>query len=590
MSMKEENHSFSFFLTSTHTTMNWEENYTLSRSPEGRNSLLDSEMSTAPKLQASFIHFFEEAHVISYTQFWERLILMRNLCISDNQYVKVMVESGVIGQLLLLCRYITLSSASSGDEISEGDIASSLIEDDIYSFIKVYPVENVKKVIRAISQLLANMVACSNSVAPSIFYSHIAQRHEDRHLGSLSDLTAAAMLHKEQVSLQAIWMIIINVISKTSVIGIRDMCCNEKARALLKQLMMSLHSQHDVKVDEKGDMNLVYGSSEGCQLFCLHLLKETELPNLLPFFLALGHESVPSSSKESENYRAVTLEQVLFLFVLVSVVEDDVQSQSVIKGNIYSEHLSNFVLHLADILVSGLSLYAFGNANLEQFPSAKDRDIFHEFGKTVMMDFCVVSTHLMSAYLCLLENKARSHLPSNSKEVKSQLSAKIVAELAKAVLIGQDPVSRRTFEPRRASNPEEEVVDKRILWTREMVRRSLQLLSLLVIHSPESQDIVLGTPQLLGSLLQHCATDFANPLAREWALLCVRNLCEESEEARNRIDAMRPQKVVQLSGNESHGNLSEDDMLQEEAFRKAGLTVSLDPQTGKLSVERKQSV
>jgi hypothetical protein len=123
-----------------------------------------------------------------------------------------------------------------------------------------------------------------------------------------------------------------------------------------------------------------------------------------------------------------------------------------------------------------------------------------------------------------------------------------------------------------------------------MVRRALQLLSLFVIGSPEAQMTLLGTPGLLGSLLQHCATDFENPLAREWALLTVRNLCEENDVARQRIEDLKPQQVVRLSGESSdpNGEKSEADLLQEEAFRKAGLTVTLNPSTGKLTVERQE--
>jgi hypothetical protein len=565
--------------------MNWIGCVQLSKSAEGREQLLRNEQIVAPLLQASFVHFLEEAHVISYNLFFDRLIFLRNVCISDNEYVRIILEADIIGQLLLLCRYISLSTSS-----EEADnLAPTLIEDDVYSFIQTYPSEYLKKVVRGISQLLANITLCSFEAARKIFNTNIAQSHDSRHAGSLSDLTAAAILLKDQGALQAIWMTLINVISKQpneseGKISLADMYGNEISRSLLKQLMLSLHAQEGINMNESGDKTIIEGNAEGCQLLCTRVLQATELNHLLPFFQSLGLSSLSALSVDRPLFK-LSLEQILFLFVFVSVLEEDRSCQEFIRSKIAFPLMSQFLLYLMNILADGLSGQDITNTDLAV--NDGNRDIFREFSNSVFMDFCVVSTHILSSFLCVLHSGASNAIDLNVREFKARLSSLLIPTLTKGVLHGQDPVSRRTFDPKKRANYEVEV-DKKTLWTREMVRRSLQLLSLLIISSPESQRVCLDTEHLLPSLLQHCATDFENPLAREWALLAVRNLCEESEEARNRIDSLRPQKVVQLSG-ETAGNLDEmgeENILQEEAFRKTGLSVQLDPRTGKLIVER----
>lgn len=52
----------------------------------------------------------------------------------------------------------------------------------------------------------------------------------------------------------------------------------------------------------------------------------------------------------------------------------------------------------------------------------------------------------------------------------------------------------------------------------------------------------------LALVLSHCNVDSQNPYLREWALLCVRHLCEGNEENQRAIAALRPQAAVQTEG------------------------------------------
>lgn len=57
-----------------------------------------------------------------------------------------------------------------------------------------------------------------------------------------------------------------------------------------------------------------------------------------------------------------------------------------------------------------------------------------------------------------------------------------------------------------------------------------------------------GSSEGLALVLNHCNVDSRNPYLREWALLCVRHLCEGNEANQAAIAAMRPQAAVQTQG------------------------------------------
>ncbi|KAG7671075.1 hypothetical protein Ndes2526B_g01149 [Nannochloris sp. 'desiccata'] len=74
-------------------------------------------------------------------------------------------------------------------------------------------------------------------------------------------------------------------------------------------------------------------------------------------------------------------------------------------------------------------------------------------------------------------------------------------------------------------------------------------------------------------VLAQCQVDEQSPLAREWALWAVRNLCEGSEEARNAIQELKACAAV-----------------DSEELQKAGVKVTLDEKNGKLIVGKRDEV
>ncbi|CAG9460310.1 unnamed protein product [Pedinophyceae sp. YPF-701] len=71
-------------------------------------------------------------------------------------------------------------------------------------------------------------------------------------------------------------------------------------------------------------------------------------------------------------------------------------------------------------------------------------------------------------------------------------------------------------------------------------------------------------------ILSCCQVDERSPMAREWALWGVRNLCEASDGVKARIAALRPTAPVQT-----------------EDLDRMGMEVEVDRATGQLRVSRK---
>lgn len=72
-------------------------------------------------------------------------------------------------------------------------------------------------------------------------------------------------------------------------------------------------------------------------------------------------------------------------------------------------------------------------------------------------------------------------------------------------------------------------------------------------------------------VLAQCQVDEASPLAREWGLWAVRNLCEGSAEARQAIAALEACEAV-----------------DSEELQRAGMRVSVDRSTGKVKVQPRE--
>lgn len=83
------------------------------------------------------------------------------------------------------------------------------------------------------------------------------------------------------------------------------------------------------------------------------------------------------------------------------------------------------------------------------------------------------------------------------------------------------------------------------------------------------------SPSAIGSvelLLSQAQLDEKSPVAREWALLAIRNLCLVSEEARARIESL------EISGGTDH-------VIETEEMKKMGMRLERDRETGKMKLK-----
>jgi len=70
-------------------------------------------------------------------------------------------------------------------------------------------------------------------------------------------------------------------------------------------------------------------------------------------------------------------------------------------------------------------------------------------------------------------------------------------------------------------------------------------------------------------ILNHCQADASSPLAREWALWAIRNICEGSKEAREAISELQKLGVEKST-----------------QFDKAGLSVEYDEESNRLRIKK----
>lgn len=82
---------------------------------------------------------------------------------------------------------------------------------------------------------------------------------------------------------------------------------------------------------------------------------------------------------------------------------------------------------------------------------------------------------------------------------------------------------------------------------------------------------MIRTREGLPVILSYCVTDFENPLCREYALMCIRNLCEGNLENQRFIESLQPQQV-----------------LQDETLLAQGIRIEMDPLSGRFKFHHEE--
>lgn len=104
----------------------------------------------------------------------------------------------------------------------------------------------------------------------------------------------------------------------------------------------------------------------------------------------------------------------------------------------------------------------------------------------------------------------------------------------------------------------------------DLIKAALCVVGNLSIQCPVVQETI-RISGVLSLVLSHCATDFDNPLEREWALLCVRNACEGCVANQEFISSLQPQGVI-----------------QDETLKERGISVNFNASTGKFTIDQDQ--
>lgn len=392
------------------------------------------------------------------------------------------------------------------------------------------------------------------------------------------------------------------------------LCTQPIGRLTLRQLFLSLHTTRPKKEakDDETSSAVSAAHSEGAQLFVLRLLHSQEHQDLLStVYSALSASSTSISELTSSSRQFPSWEQTLFLFVVAAVGED-----------IEVAPLTSLLPMILRDICTVVSLSPGVQQRLfDSQSTSSEREKLEALQDQWQCDFLVAA--LSSA--AVLINGRYPQLGDNVDL--------LIPFLHTAVLRGRDPVTRRTLDPAvvqetaRACRGDER---RRSLspWVAEVLRQSLRLYGALFAYSNGAREWTLkkeeeihsvverllavedstcapdkdfiqvleaqgstesartedtstaaGTSSLpiLSSLLQHCVTDFTNPLSREWALFAVRQLCLHSEEVSEALRGLQPQRLV---------SVAENDMQRE--LEAQGVQVQLDVATGKLVVNREK--
>lgn len=183
-----------------------------------------------------------------------------------------------------------------------------------------------------------------------------------------------------------------------------------------------------------------------------------------------------------------------------------------------------------------------------------ERRIRHDVNR----DFLLVGLSLVSSITARLP---RGH--ALRAQIASQGGS--LVDLCCQLLMHCDPTSRAR---RVREDPTFWFSDYR----KEAVQCALQTLSNLV-YGTESVQNELVDDGGIHVVLNHCVTDFENPLAREWGLMTVRNACEGNEKVQAYVDTLKPQGAV----------------IEDPKLREAGLQVEIDSMTGKFKFTQNET-
>jgi hypothetical protein len=517
--------------------IDWEHFYTLSKMDEGRKEVLNAIEGIMTETMMGTLIFSRQ-----YKNLRLAILTLRN-CSIEYRAEALLLKSNIAQYLLNLCQHCAVANTSRELDTNDHIYFDNDLDDT-----------QRKTLVLILCQFFANFSAAS-MVAADLLIGHSSLNSSSGNHGKtcgMQHLFAAAVVVQHRVALSVCWHTLYNIIRKDR------SCCDDRLQALLRQrslLCQALLSLCDISSGAPEEQGL----QEWLLFTSLRLI---ESQSLVIVWDTLG---------SADNIRQGTQEQVVFLQLLCMALEDpgalrhlrlgseEQDSRDCSRHSWHLEvesgvldlpqHLEAFCLHFTPLLC------AFSRHTIANTGDGRE----HRLREDLHQALACTGLQLLSAVL--------SACPTISSSLQHRLA--LETKLASYCLDNID--GRDVGTVRRAGTIVSEC-------ERELVRNSLQLLSNLLYRCPIAQDLafshrvdaVSSSRPGLNSVLCHCVTDFANPLAREWALLCVRNACEGNERIQEYIAGLKAQDAV----------------VVDEALAAAGMQVRFDAGTGRFSVQQ----
>ena len=367
-------------------------------------------------------------------------------------------------------------------------------------------------------QFIANFTACSDDQKKFMWTKENGGSSSSNSyiIEYVRDMLAATVNTKNRKALAAITASIYNTICYNDC-DLKETICSIEARGLCCQLMLAVI---DCKCNNDVDDPLI----EWLLFITLKLGRQYCLSH---FFELLG----PTDKSITMNH-----EQVVFLQILRDLFEDKACLDDILSNN-YS-HIQNDINIDSDVTIMLKRLttkISIIGSNINTNMSIEEK---------VALEALPLIMNIIGAILAAIP---KSNIGDH---IRSQLS---IQEEGYLLHFCFQVISSRKYVDGKFRWEDGCILNsiygigEDIGWDddhKEMIKLSLEIIGNIAYGCQIAQDKIheLGGIPLL---LSCCATDFENPLAREWALMSVRNCCEGNIKNQEYIDSLKVQGVVQ---------------------------------------------
>lgn len=467
--------------------------------------------------------------------------VMRNLC-SSGDNCEYFQERGIFGQLKTVVRRLSmLSSSRLGDDNSKAEL---------------------KKISNYTVQTVSNVAACGITRISHPLVDHLA-----------GDMIALSLKHQSRLalaaSLAALYNSIVNHSNESSSddrrVSVRSrletLCSN---RPLWCQLLLSFiagesngsKENEETKVEDPAREWVGYLMEKVLELgFCSKILALVG-PNGEALWDEGGGGTIKAKDAASDSEAShVTYEQIVFLRMMLELWEDgkylNASSPTSAGKEIWVDGDMQTTLHsLAGLLrsVSGLLTRIDTSVKLE----LSNEDAVQQ----ASLSYGAVVTLLDALAACLSwQYHQEMQALRDSLENDQGLTKCILSVLSLCARVSDTIFTRFELTPRETS---------------DLQRAALRTLGNNLYRCLAAQEAFRDLDGFV-IVLPLCATNLEAPIAREWALLVMRNALEGNPANQDYISALEPQG---------------EPFVQDEELTAAGLSVVLDQATNKFKLRK----